>query len=118
MENVPDSFNERETADGMQIVNGTHPTRMPLPKNHAPSRILIVADLQIARIGIARMLRDCTDFVVCGEADSPRTLESIAELKPSLLLIDLMPSGRVELIKSIVTQYPHMPVVAFSIRDI
>ena len=70
----------------MPIVNGIHPTRMHSPNNQTPSRILIVADLQIARIGIARMLRDCADFVLCGEADSPRTLESIAELKPSLLL--------------------------------
>jgi signal transduction histidine kinase len=52
-------------------------------------RVLVVDDHEVARRGIRDMLRDESDFEVCGEAeDGLEALEKIRELSPDVVIMD------------------------------
>jgi DNA-binding NarL/FixJ family response regulator len=86
--------------------------------DQGPARILVAADLPIVRFGLAQIVNANPDLVVCGEADTPRgTLDAIAGLKPTLVLLDITPPGRIELIEEIAAKNGQPPVLAFSTQD-
>src|SRR5438105_13820558 len=96
-----------------------------IAKNQAPTRaglkkILIVDDHPIVRQGLAKLLSDEADLVVCGEAENAREgLQAIVKLKPDLAIVDISLSGKtgLELIKDIRVQYPQLPVLVMSMHD-
>ncbi len=83
-------------------------------------RILLVDDHPIVRRGIAQLIEQEIDLVVCGEAeDAPEALKAISTLKPDLVIVDitLKDSNGIDLIKSIKALYETLPALVVSMHD-
>jgi DNA-binding NarL/FixJ family response regulator len=86
----------------------------------APAKVFIVDDHPIVRRGIAQLLSDESDLVVCGEADSAeKALEGIALTNPDLAIVDLTLAGAVglSLIKELRERRPPVASLVLSMHD-
>ena len=84
------------------------------------SKILVVDDHPMVREGIARLVDDEQDLMICGQADdAPEALKAISETKPDIAVVDvsLKSSSGIELMKSIKAQYPKLPVLVLSMHN-
>jgi DNA-binding NarL/FixJ family response regulator len=84
------------------------------------TRVLLVDDHAVVRYGIAQLINQQSDLVVCGEEeDAARALDAIARLKPGLVIADisLKDSSGLELMRNIKAQYPGLPVLVVSAHD-
>src|SRR5512147_1192726 len=84
------------------------------------TRILLVDDHAVVRYGIAQLVNQQSDLVVCGEEENANNaLSAIGKLKPDLVLADisLKDSSGLELMRNIKAQYPGLPVLVVSIHD-
>ncbi|PYJ11885.1 MAG: DNA-binding response regulator [Verrucomicrobia bacterium] len=83
-------------------------------------RIVVVDDHPLFRHGLIQLLDSDDGFAVCGEASSAgEALEVIRKSKPHLVIADLGlqgPNG-IELTKSIVVEFPRLPVLILSMHD-
>lgn len=82
--------------------------------------ILIVDDHPIVRQGLAQLINQENDLVVCGQAeDAHSAIQAIRELDPDLVIVDisLKDTSGVELIKDLKVQYPDLPVLTLSMHD-
>lgn len=109
------------------------PKRKPSPKsreakktssNSAPApakkRIFLVDDHPLLRRGIADVINDEPDMIVCGQAGSAaEALACIAATQPDLVVADISLPGRdgFELIKDLKTQFRHAFVLVLSMHD-
>jgi DNA-binding NarL/FixJ family response regulator len=94
-------------------------TKAPSPKK-ARTRILIVDDHPIVRKGIADLVGQKPDFLVCGDADRVEdALPAIDELKPDLVIVDLSlkGAGGLELLKDLKIRHPEIPALVLSMHD-
>ncbi len=83
-------------------------------------KIFIVDDHPIVRKGLAQMINQETDLVVCGEADSAQhALESLKKSQPDLIIVDISLQGidGIELIKIIKARYSNLPALVVSMHD-
>jgi DNA-binding NarL/FixJ family response regulator len=83
-------------------------------------RIYIVDDHPIFRQGIALLLNQQPDLVVCGESETAHeALDQIGKVHPDLVVVDITLRGTngIELMKSIRAQFPKMPVLMLSMHD-
>jgi DNA-binding NarL/FixJ family response regulator len=83
-------------------------------------RVLIVDDHPLMRQGLAQLINQQPDLVVCGEAeDVPQALRQTSELKPDVVIVDLSLRGSdgIELIKSLRLQYARLPILVLSMHD-
>lgn len=83
-------------------------------------RILLVDDHPLMRRGQADLLNREPDLEVCGEAGTAReAMETIAKLKPDLVLVDMALPDKdgLELIKDIHALHPDLPMLAMSMQD-
>jgi DNA-binding NarL/FixJ family response regulator len=84
------------------------------------TRVLLVDDHAVVRYGIAQLINQQGDLVVCGEEeDAAKALAAIAKLKPDLVTADisLKDSSGLELMRNIKAQYPGLPVLVVSAHD-
>lgn len=97
-----------------------------MPSNAAPApelkkhRIFVVDDHPIVRQGLALMINQEPDLVVCGEAEDARSaLHGIAQSRPDILVLDISLPGRdgIELLKTIRAIDPSLPVLVLSMHD-
>ncbi|MGA2656882.1 MAG: response regulator transcription factor [Verrucomicrobiota bacterium] len=82
--------------------------------------ILIVDDHPMTRYGIARLLEQEPDLIVCGEAENAsRALAAVRTLRPQVVLADLtMPGGEgLEFIKDLRALHPEVAVLVVSMHD-
>ena len=82
--------------------------------------IIVVDDHPVVRQGLAKLLSDERDLVLCGEAENARdALQAIAKRKPDLAIVDISLPGKtgLDLIKDIQAQYPQLPVLVLSMHD-
>src|SRR5262245_10755691 len=94
------------------------PREKPLTKRKA--RILLVDDHAMVRFGIAQLINQQPDLLVCGEADRvTRALECVAALKPDLAIVDITLKGGsgLELIKTLAVQFSQLAVLVVSMHD-
>jgi DNA-binding NarL/FixJ family response regulator len=83
-------------------------------------RILLVDDHAVVRFGIAQLIGQESDLVVCGEEeDAANALNAIGKLKPDLVIADisLKDSSGLELMRNIKAQYAGLPVLVVSAHD-
>lgn len=83
-------------------------------------RIFLVDDHPLLRRGIAEVINDESDLMVCGQAGN--TVEALANIpvsKPDLALVDISLPGRdgFELIKDLKTQFRHTLILVLSMHD-
>lgn len=87
------------------------------PTPDAPIRVLLVDDHTVVRQGLRMVLSLEDSFDVVGEAANGReAIERVAELKPQVVLMDLlMPvMNGVDAIRAIKQQYPDIEIVALT----
>jgi len=83
-------------------------------------KILIVDDHPMIREGLARLVEDEDDLMICGQAeDAYEAMKVISETKPDVVVVDiaLKNSNGIELMKSIKTQYAKLPVLILSMHN-
>lgn len=83
-------------------------------------RILIVDDHPIVRHGIAQLLRQEPDLVICGEAeDTPAAISAVTSLKPDLVLVDISLKGSdgIKLLKEIKNINPSAILLVVSMHE-
>lgn len=84
------------------------------------TRIVVVDDHPLVRLGFAQLLSDEEDLTVCGEAESAaEALELVEEVEPDLLVVDISLKGTsgLELIKQVRARRPHLPMLVCSMHD-
>ncbi|MGO9445845.1 MAG: response regulator [Thiobacillaceae bacterium] len=84
------------------------------------TRVLLVDDHAVVRYGIAQLINQQGDLVVCGEEeDASHALSAIGRLKPAIVTADisLKDSSGLELMRNIKAQYPGLPVLVVSAHD-
>jgi len=72
------------------------------------------------RRGLAGLINEGTDLMVCGEAGNSRgALEMIAEVEPHLAIVDISMEERngIELIKELHARHPHVRVLVLSMHE-
>ncbi len=83
-------------------------------------RVLLVDDHAVVRYGIAQLINQQSDLVVCGEEeDAANALSAIGKLKPDLVIADisLKESSGLDLMRNIKAQYSGLPVLVVSAHD-
>ena len=83
-------------------------------------RILLVDDHAVVRYGMAQLINQQSNLVVCGEEeDAANALSAIGKLKPDLVIADisLKDSSGLELMRNIKAQYRGLPVLVVSAHD-
>lgn len=92
------------------------------PKSELPEsiRIVVVDNHPLFRHGLIQLLNSDDGFAVCGEASSAgEAMDVVRKVKPHLVITDLGlqgPNG-IELTKSVVAEFPKMPVLILSRHD-
>lgn len=84
------------------------------------SRIFLVDDHPIVRRGLQLLVGFEQDLAVCGEAESAHiAVQSVAETKPDIVVIDLMlkAGSGLELIKQLRSQFSRLKMLVFSMRN-
>ena len=83
-------------------------------------RIFIIDDHPVVRDGLKGMIGQQTDLLVCGEAaDAATGLSGVKASSPDLILLDLSlaNSSGLELLKDLIIQHAHVPVLILSMHD-
>src|SRR5450755_720888 len=83
-------------------------------------RILVVDDHPIVRQGLALLINQETDLLVCGEAEEASgAMHVLASSKPDVLIVDISLNGPdgIDLLKNIRNVYPTLPVLILSMHD-
>ena len=83
-------------------------------------RVLLVDDHPIVRGGLARIIDNEADMLVCGEADdADSALRAIQQLGPDLVIVDLSLGGSdgLELVKQIHTRWPDTRMLVLSMHS-
>jgi DNA-binding NarL/FixJ family response regulator len=86
-----------------------------------PSRVLIVDDHAVVRIGVRTLLSTNPKWEVCGEAaDGNQALREIVELAPDVVILDLSLPGMngFEVAKEIRRIAPSTKIVFFTIHEV
>jgi len=92
------------------------------PKSELPEsiRIVVVDNHPLFRHGLIQLLNSDDGFAVCGEASGAgEAMDVVRKVKPHLVITDLGlkgPNG-IELTKSVVAEFPKMPVLILSMHD-
>src|SRR4030095_13823110 len=83
-------------------------------------RIFLVDDHPLVREGLANLINEQNDLVVCGEAeDSAGAMTGIAKTRPDVALVDisLKNESRFEFVKNLVSQFPLVALICLAIDD-
>ncbi len=84
------------------------------------TRIMIVEDHPVFRLGLHELINNEDDLTVCGDAEDITTAwDDIERLKPDMVVVDITLKGRngIELIKEINKHYKDMPVLVVTMHD-
>jgi DNA-binding NarL/FixJ family response regulator len=84
------------------------------------SRILVVDDHPIVRQGLALLINQEADLVVCGEAEEATgAMHVLASSRPDILIVDISLNGPdgIDLLKNIRSVHPTLPVLILSMHD-
>jgi DNA-binding NarL/FixJ family response regulator len=84
------------------------------------SKILIVDDHTMVRQGLALLINQEPDLVVCAEAENAaEALEAIEEREVDLAIVDISLEGTngIQLTERIKSKYPGLPVLVLTMHD-
>ena len=87
----------------------------------AKRRVLIVDDHPLFRDGVRMWIDQQADMTCCGEADSAASAhQAIATQQPDLVLLDLSLGSEdgFQMIKSLRTSFPHLPLLVISENEL
>lgn len=84
------------------------------------SRVFLVDDHRIVRLGFRRLLEQSDTLSVAGEADSgEKALEEISQVRPNLAIVDIAMQGMdgIELTRTLKEKYPEVRVLIVSMHN-
>jgi DNA-binding NarL/FixJ family response regulator len=84
------------------------------------SRVFLVDDHPLVREGLANLINEQNDLVVCGEAeDSAGAITGIGKTRPDVALVDisLKNESGLELVKNLESQFPLVALIVLSMHD-
>ncbi len=84
------------------------------------SRVFVVDDHPIVRQGLAMLVNREPDLTVCGDAvDAQSAMQAMIASKPDILVLDISLNGPdgLDLLKSVRSRYPDLPVLVLSMHD-
>ncbi len=84
------------------------------------SRLFIVDDHPMMRLGLSQFLAQEPDFALCGEAaDAGEAIDAVSRFRPNLVLVDISLEGRsgLDLIKDLRARFPEIRVLVHSMHD-
>lgn len=90
------------------------------PSRRTRHRVLLVDDHPLTRRGMAQLISQQNDLLVCGEAgDAAQALEVIGSCKPDLVIVDVSLPGKpgLELIKDLKALHPEVLILVVSMHD-
>ncbi len=96
------------------------PVKKLSPTRNPKKRVLLVDDHPMLRQGLAQVVNQQEDLMICGEAgDANEAMQRIASSKPDLAVVDISLEGKsgLELIKDIQVLHPEMPILVMSMHD-
>jgi DNA-binding NarL/FixJ family response regulator len=82
--------------------------------------VFVVDDHPLLRQGLALLINQEQDLLVCGEAEEEQAaMKAIAEKRPDILIVDISLNGPdgLDLLKNIRLLYPDLPVLILSMHD-
>jgi DNA-binding NarL/FixJ family response regulator len=94
--------------------------KKPAEETSNKHRIFIVDDHPLVREGLANLINEQDDLMVCGEAeDAAQALAGIGLTRPDLALIDisLKTASGLELVKDLGAQFPLVALIVLSMHD-
>lgn len=94
--------------------------KQELKANNDSKRVLVVDDHPVVCMGLACIVNQEGDLLVCGEAhNAHEALKAIEALQPDIAIVDISLKGQsgIELVKNIKMRYPELPILVFSIYD-
>ena len=96
------------------------PTTLPPSAPTRKHRVFVVDDHPIVRQGLALLINQEPDLMVCGEAEEAASVPAaLNRLRPDVLVLDISlpgPDG-LELLKEIRTTDPGLPILVLSMHD-
>src|SRR5580698_10863634 len=103
-------------------MNVTHKSqnRAPQTQASAKKKILVVDDHPIVRQGLALLINREPDLLVCGEAEEATgAMHVLNSAHPDVLIVDISLNGPdgLDLLKTIRTTHPVLPVLILSMHD-
>jgi DNA-binding NarL/FixJ family response regulator len=97
------------------------PSTPPAPTSgKVKRRVLLIDDHPILRKGLAQLINQESDLMVCGEAEeAPKAFEAVNQLHPDVAVVDISLKGGngLELIKNIKALHPDLPLLVLSMHD-
>jgi DNA-binding NarL/FixJ family response regulator len=105
-------FPDQDAAEGAGSM--THPAAV------YKSKVFVIDDHPIVRQGLALLINQQPDLVVCGEAEEANSaLEGITICQPDILIVDISLNGPdgLELLKAIRVRDLSLPVLILSMHD-
>jgi DNA-binding NarL/FixJ family response regulator len=91
-----------------------------LASSSTKRRVLVVDDHPIVRQGLALLINQESDLMVCGEAEEMNSaLQKIASCRPDILIVDISLNGPdgLELLKSVRARDASLPVLILSMHE-
>jgi DNA-binding NarL/FixJ family response regulator len=90
------------------------------PSSNGKTRVLLVDDHPILRRGLAQLINQEADMVVCGEAeDAARAFQAVEKLTPDVAVVDIsLKSGNgLDLVKNVKAVHPNLAMLVLSMHD-
>jgi DNA-binding NarL/FixJ family response regulator len=84
------------------------------------TRIMIVEDHPVFRMGLRELINEEDDLIVCGEADDAGgAFESIPKFRPDMVIVDISLKGRdgIDLVRDVRSHYNDLPILVLSMHD-
>ena len=98
--------------------------KAPVPAEPQPpplrKKVLIVDDHPIVRRGLAELINQETDLMVCGEVGTvAEAMNAVPQLTPDIAMVDISLGGGsgLELTKNLHQLYPKLPILVLSMHD-
>jgi len=116
----------KSSCDYPQDEDSFYLVKTPVQKKTEPSlkktkfRVLLVDDHPILRQGLARLINEQKDLMICGEfEEAAKALDSIEAAKPDAAIVDISLKGAsgIELLKNIKVRFPQLLVLVLSMHD-
>lgn len=81
-------------------------------------RVFLVDQFSTMRKTVADRLKHTPNMAVCGEAaNAALALKAIGELKPDIVVTEIVGPPRLKFIQTLHEQFPRLPILVFSFRD-
>jgi DNA-binding NarL/FixJ family response regulator len=90
------------------------------PVQTGKKAVLVVDDHPLMRQGLALLINQQQDMLVCGEAEEAQAaMQAIAHLHPDIMILDISLTGPdgLELLKHVRATNPDLPVLVLSMHD-